>query len=90
MRSILIRFLLVFPLIILLSCEEIPIIIADPVIPDSEKVVLIEELTGASCPNCPKGSAAIENILTKFPGRVEREDWIGQAKDFINNKNNNA
>ncbi|MBK7809245.1 MAG: Omp28-related outer membrane protein [Saprospiraceae bacterium] len=82
MRLVLIRFLLVFPLIILLSCEEIPIVIADPVIPDSEKVVLIEELTGASCPNCPKGSAAIENILTKFPGRVA---VVGIHGDFLSN-----
>jgi hypothetical protein len=27
-------------------------------------------LSGASCPNCPKGSTAIDNILKKFPGRV--------------------
>ena len=82
MRLVLIRFLFVFPLFIFLSCEEIPIVIADPVIPDSEKVVLIEELTGASCPNCPKGSAAIENILNKFPGRVA---VVGIHGDFLSN-----
>jgi len=70
MKSILTRFLLVFPLIITISCEEIPIELADPLIPESDKVVLIEELTGASCPNCPKGSAAIENILNKYPDKV--------------------
>jgi hypothetical protein len=41
------------------TCTEIPIQLKDPVIPESDRVVLIEELTGASCPNCPKGSAAI-------------------------------
>src|SRR5690606_26030559 len=52
------------------SCEEIPINITDVVIAPTEKVVLIEELTGASCPNCPKGTKVIENILTKYPDNV--------------------
>lgn len=52
------------------SCSEIPIEIKDVEIEPSEKVVLIEELTGASCPNCPKGTAAINNILTKYPNNV--------------------
>jgi hypothetical protein len=44
--------------------------LADPGLPDSERVVFIEEITGASCTACPKGSAALEAILKKFPGRV--------------------
>jgi len=52
------------------ACDEIMPEISDPVIPESEKVVLLEELTGASCPNCPKGTAAVEGILQKFPGKV--------------------
>jgi hypothetical protein len=57
-------------LLMIQSCEEIPIDLADPVLPDSDRVVIIEELTGASCPNCPKGSAAINAILAKFPNKV--------------------
>jgi len=52
------------------SCSEIPIEIKDIEIEPSEKVVLIEELTGASCPNCPKGTAAINSILAKYPKNV--------------------
>jgi hypothetical protein len=66
--------------VLLMSCHEIPIQIADPVIPESDRIVLIEELTGASCPNCPKGSSAIENILTKFAGRVTA---VGIHGDFL-------
>ncbi len=62
------------------TCTEIPIQLKDPVIPESDRVVLIEELTGASCPNCPKGSAAIENIIAKFPGRVVA---VGIHGDFL-------
>ncbi|HMR87470.1 MAG TPA: Omp28-related outer membrane protein [Saprospiraceae bacterium] len=56
--------------ITIFSCNEIMLNIEDPIIPESGRVVLIEELTGASCPNCPKGSAAIEFILNKYPDKV--------------------
>jgi hypothetical protein len=52
------------------ACDEIMPEISDPVIPESEKVVLLEELTGATCPNCPKGTAAVEAILKTFPKKV--------------------
>lgn len=55
---------------VLFSCTEIPVEISDPVIPDSDRIVLIEELTGVSCVNCPKGSASLDNILAKFSGKV--------------------
>lgn len=35
-----------------------------------QKKVLLEELTGVSCPNCPAGTAALESILTVFGKRV--------------------
>ena len=57
-------------MVLIMGCEEIPIKLADPVIPKSDRVVIIEDLSGASCPNCPKGNTAIDNILTKFPGRI--------------------
>lgn len=57
-------------LLFLLSCNEIPVEIGESEIPETEKVVLIEELTGASCPNCPKGSAAVESILELFGDKV--------------------
>jgi hypothetical protein len=52
------------------GCKEIPIEIGETIIPDSGKKVLIEDLTGASCPNCPKGAAAVKNILSKYKDQV--------------------
>lgn len=54
--------------LVTLGCEEQPIIIptsggVDPV--DSNtvfKTVLLEDMTGVRCPNCPKGSAAVKEI----------------------------
>lgn len=62
--------IIVFLAFTLFACEEVPIEINDVVIDPTQKVVLIEELTGAKCPNCPKGTKAIENILTKYPDNV--------------------
>jgi len=44
----------------------IPII--DP--PVTGKVMLVEELTGASCPNCPAGSARLESMLQTYEGNL--------------------
>lgn len=52
------------------SCEEIPVIIPDYSPPETGKTVLIEDLTGVRCPNCPRGAAALENILAKYEGKV--------------------
>ncbi len=67
-------------MILVIGCEEIPIKLADPFIPASDRVVIIEDLAGASCPNCPKGNTAIENIIKKFPGRVAA---VGIHGDFL-------
>lgn len=52
------------------SCKESPVPIPDFELPDTERVVLIEYLTGVKCPNCPKGSAALKNIEASFPGKI--------------------
>lgn len=59
-----------FTLLLGISCHEIPVNIGEIIIPDTGKKVLIEDLTGASCPNCPKGAAVIKNILQKYPDQV--------------------
>jgi hypothetical protein len=56
--------------ILLYACKEIPVEIGEVIIPDSGKTVLIEDLTGASCPNCPKGISAVNNILDKYKNKV--------------------
>jgi hypothetical protein len=57
-------------LFILTSCEEIPVEIPEFQIPDSEKVVLVEELTGVHCNNCPDGAIRLKNIGALYPGRI--------------------
>ena len=52
------------------SCEEEMVMIPDFIIPDTGRVILVEELTGVNCPNCPSGAAQLENILTTFEGKV--------------------
>lgn len=64
----------IYPLLIiaalLAACEEQPVLIPDFVVPETDKVVLIEELTGVSCPNCPAGAAIVSSILDQFEGLV--------------------
>ncbi len=67
-------------LISLVSCEEKSITIPDFEVPVSDKVVLIEELTGVSCPNCPAGSSELQNIITDFEGLVV---GVGIHGDFL-------
>ena len=69
-----------FAIVTFSACEEIPIKLSDPVIPQTDRIVIIEDLAGASCPNCPKGNTAIENIIAKFPGRVAA---VGIHGDFL-------
>ncbi len=57
-------------LLSLASCTETAIMIPEFEAPKTNRVVLIEDLTGVRCPNCPKGAAAIESILEKFGGNV--------------------
>ena len=52
------------------SCTEEGVMIPPFEEPDSKRVVLLEDLTGVQCPNCPKGAAAIEDILTRLPNNV--------------------
>lgn len=60
----------IFSILIFISCDEIPVTVGDIVLPDNDRVVLLEELTGASCPNCPKGSAAVEAIQGVYGNKV--------------------
>lgn len=70
MRNVKSFFILLVTTLFVFSCEEIPVSLADPIIPESDKVVLIEELTGVSCTNCPKGHSALEAIQVTFPKQV--------------------
>ncbi|MEM9546588.1 MAG: Omp28-related outer membrane protein [Bacteroidota bacterium] len=52
------------------SCEEQMVVIPDFAPLTTGKVVLIEDLTGVSCPNCPAGSERLESIAQLFPNNV--------------------
>lgn len=72
--TILLTFVLFF------SCSEMPVEIPASEIPTSNRVVIIEDLTGVRCPNCPRGAAAIENIIEKYKGKVVA---VGIHGDFL-------
>lgn len=62
------------------ACEERVVIIPEINNDCSDKVILVEELTGVSCPNCPRGTAVVEDILALFPEKVI---VVGVHGDFL-------
>lgn len=53
------------------SCiKEIPVTIPEFTPPNSNKVVLVEELTGVRCNNCPDGALTLKNIENQYPGKI--------------------
>ena len=63
-------FVWLLAVVLFTSCTEEGVMIPPFEEPDSKRVVLLEDLTGVQCPNCPKGAAAIEDLLDKFPNNV--------------------
>jgi len=61
---------IIITVLILSACTEKEIIIPpfEPII--SDRVVLVEEVTGVRCPNCPSGSAKITSLIEQFPDQV--------------------
>lgn len=63
--------LLLFGIILFFSaCEEKMVIIPDFEPIQSGRVVLVEELTGVRCPNCPAGSERLASISTLYPDNI--------------------
>ncbi len=52
------------------ACVEQMVMIPENPTIDTERVVLLEELTGVDCPNCPKGALAAKEIQANFPGQI--------------------
>lgn len=67
-----INFLLIFFPLFFFSCcgDEIPVKIPEFIPPETEKVVLVEELTGVHCINCPDGAITLKNIEKKYEGKI--------------------
>jgi len=59
-----------FVLVLIGSCTEKKIIIPDFEVPKTDKVVLIEELTGVKCINCPNGARIVAGLEEKYEGKV--------------------
>jgi len=59
----------IITLFALVSCEEQERVIV-PFVPSGNRVILLEEITGKGCTNCPKGSREIENLLTQYPNNL--------------------
>ncbi len=59
-----------FTLILSSCCNELPVEIPKFTPPETDKVVLIEELTGVQCTNCPDGATVIRNMEQKYEGQV--------------------
>ncbi|WP_235297653.1 Omp28-related outer membrane protein [Portibacter marinus] len=54
----------------LLGCEGSIVRIPEFEAIESQRVVLLEEMTGVSCPNCPKGTSEIEAIKQRYGDQV--------------------
>jgi hypothetical protein len=52
------------------GCVETPVPIPELEIKNSDKVVLVEYLTGVKCPNCPRGSSILKSAKDKFPENI--------------------
>jgi thiol-disulfide isomerase/thioredoxin len=70
--------------ILFMACNEWEQMVALPLSekPTSGRVVLIEEFTGAKCPNCPAGTKALEAIADKYPDNVV---VVGVHSNFLAN-----
>ena len=67
MKNILFLIGLVF---LISACEERPVVIPEFEPIQSGRVVLVEELTGVRCPNCPAGSERLNSIETQYPDNI--------------------
>lgn len=63
-------FLIVFIAVFFISCSEKDVIVPPFTAPESNRVVLIEELTGVRCPNCPSGAAMLEDLDALYEGKL--------------------
>jgi len=67
MKISIIYTLLVF---IVIGCTETPVVLPQKLDPASGKVVLLEDLTGVDCSNCPQAALRLEEIAEEFSGSI--------------------
>ena len=59
-----------FIIVVCISCSEPEVIIPPLEVPTSGKKVLVEDLTGVRCPNCPSANARLEAIKSIYGDNV--------------------
>lgn len=52
------------------GCDEKKVNIPEFIPPNTDRVVVIEELTGVRCPNCPGGSAELKRLKAQFGDNI--------------------
>ena len=67
MRNIVIA---LFVIVLFASCEEKMVIIPEFTPVESGRVILVEELTGVRCPNCPTGSERLKAVESLYPDNM--------------------
>lgn len=63
-------FTCIISILLLSSCKEELIMVPDFEVPPSDRKVLLEELTGVRCPNCPSGAAQVKNLQEIYGDRL--------------------
>lgn len=71
---------LVLAMLIVQSCEEKPVDIPEFELGDSKRVVLLEDLTGVSCPNCPKAAREVDRLSELLGDKIVS---VGIHGDFL-------
>lgn len=56
--------------IIAISCQEVPVVLPEPSIFDTNKTILVEDVTGVDCSNCPRAAERLDEIAKQFEGNV--------------------
>jgi len=64
------RLFIIITILLLSACREVMVVLPEPTPIETEKVVLIEELTGVDCPNCPAGAAQLAGLIDQYEGNV--------------------
>ena len=56
--------------LVAISCQEVPVVLPEPSIFDTGKTILIEDVTGVDCSNCPRAAKRLEEIADQFEGNI--------------------
>jgi len=63
---------IIYSILILIaaSCSEVPVVLPEKPSVTAGKVILVEDVTGVDCSNCPRAVRRLEEIGAQFPGSL--------------------